>query len=111
MILRGTIIFLVKESNLFYGQNKSHAIESKSVFLEYPLVHPNQAFFVDFIVIPEDLSFYLYSSFFCGQDLTSRHITDSVNFKNTMQQGGKETIRIPGNRINTALDLPVQWLS
>ena len=44
---------------------------------------------------------------FCGQDLTSRHITDSTNFKNTMQQGGIETICIPRNQINTALDLPV----
>ena len=28
-----------------------------------------------------------------------------------MQQGGIETIYIPGNQINIALDLPVQWLS
>ena len=35
----------------------------------------------------------------CGQNQILRHITDQVNFKNTMQQGGIETIRIPGNQI------------
>ena len=89
---------------------KFHGISSKSVFLESPLVNPDQVFFIVVIVILEDLSFIHVHLSFCAQNLISHHITDSTNLKITMQQGGIKTICILGNQINTSLDLPVQWL-